>query len=635
MSIRMLALGAFVAGAVAWSLPGTAATPAAAPSAAISAADPLQNVEFDVFLPIRNRDQLEQLIEQQQDPASPLYHQWLTPKSFAAQFGPTAASLARVKAALEAQGFKVTAVQTRSLHVSGNVDMVQRAFATHLDRVVRSAHAPRLVAKGGLSLPAVLAAENVVIPNFSPRPNARPHAVNLGAVVPDNRRSDHGGYYYNDLKQAYDYPSYETKVNGQTLDGSGAKVAILMSNDVLDSDVQAMFDHEHFSTTTGKPDPTLAGRVYVNGGAPFDPNASFEASLDVQQVIGGAPGSAVTLVDIPDLSDANILAGYLDIVESNAYDVVNSSFGGCELFYDAAYNGGVSYYGVLDTYDTLFAQGNSQGITFVASSGDSGGLGCPDTSYFSGDPNATPKFLPGIEQPADSPHVTAVGGTNLITTTPPSPQTVPPTLTSQYVGENAFGDPEIPYDPYGLGLNVSGGYWGAGGGVSAHFKSPRYQKLVDTRSRMRTVPDIGMQVGGCPGGISVLPCGTPRSYVIIWDGGKAYGVIGTSVSSPEFVGALALDIQLTGGRLGQINTYLYRKALEQTLFGGDEAPAAFRFYHRDIDGFDGYYKLNGEKTNYSYLIGNGTPDVRRLFGLCDFWSCQAEAAGDPQTPSNP
>jgi len=601
------------------------AAPGAGLSAFTVAASPQQTVDFEVFLPIRNKAGLEKLLADQQNPSSSSFHKWLTPAQFGAQFGPTAASVQRVEAALKAGGLQITTVHTRSLSVKGSVAQIQQLFSTRLNAVRQPGTAQRLVADGNFVLPAALTAEGATVVHFAGIPRAHSMAKNLGPVKPASRLGQYGGYFYDDLKQAYDYPSY------QKLDGTGANVAILMSNDVLDSDIKAMFDHEHFSQTTGKPDPTLAGRLLINGGAPFDPNASFEASLDTQQVLGGAPGAAVTLVNIPDLSDENILAGYLDIIESDAFDIVNSSFGGCELLYAPAYNGGVSYYGILDTYDTLFEQGNAQGITFVASSGDEGGLGCPDTTYFSGNPNATPKFVPGVEEPASSPHVTAVGGTNLATTAPPSPQTTPATLTSNYVSENADGDPEVPYDPYGLGINVSGGYWGATGGTSAYFATPAYQLLVPTALAVgkRGVPDIGMQVGGCPAGISVLPCSPDRSFVVIWDGGQEAGVIGTSVSSPEFVGALALRIQNTGGRLGNINYFLYDRALVQDLAGAGAAPAAFEFYHRNIPGFDGYYHTDYLISDYNFITGNGTPDVRKLLELGDV------AAGNPQTPSNP
>jgi hypothetical protein len=46
-----------------------------------------------------------------------------------------------------------------------------------------------------------------------------------------NRYSRHGGYWFDDLRQAYQYPSYETMVtvngNSQRLDGNGATIGVL------------------------------------------------------------------------------------------------------------------------------------------------------------------------------------------------------------------------------------------------------------------------------------------------------------------------------------------------------------------------------------------------------------------------
>ncbi len=223
-----------------------------------------------------------------------------------------------------------------------------------------------------------------------------------------------------------------------------------------------------------------------------------------------------------------------------------------------------------------------------------------------------------------------MGGGNLVTTTPPSPQTSPATLTSKYIAENANGDPEVPYDVYNLGSNVSGGYWGAGGGRSQIFTALPYQGLVDTGSPngKRTLPDVGMQVGGCPNGLAQTPCGPERSYVLTYVSGGLYGVIGTSVSSPEFVGAAAIYIQSTGSRQGNLNNYLYAQAAQQQG-GGSKAS-----YHlaNGITGFDGkWYNTGPSMGGYDYLYGNGSPRVSDLFGL----STSSNKIGDPQTPSNP
>ena len=94
--------------------------------------------------------------------------------------------------------------------------------------------------------------------------------------------------------------------------------------------------------------------------------------------LAGRPGAEVTLVSVPDLSDASILDGYAYIVDKNKFDLVNSSFGGCELEYTAPFNQGVDFTYILAQYHEIFQQGTAQGIiTFSASSGDEGALLCP------------------------------------------------------------------------------------------------------------------------------------------------------------------------------------------------------------------------------------------------------------------
>jgi subtilase family serine protease len=51
--------------------------------------------------------ELDELVEAQHDPASPLYHRWLTPAEYGARFGASAPDLARVTAWLAGHGFEV------------------------------------------------------------------------------------------------------------------------------------------------------------------------------------------------------------------------------------------------------------------------------------------------------------------------------------------------------------------------------------------------------------------------------------------------------------------------------------------------------------------------------------------------
>jgi subtilase family serine protease len=242
--------------------------------------------------------------------------------------------------------------------------------------------------------------------------------------------------------------------------------------------------------------------------------------------------------------------------------------------------------------------------------------------------------------------VTGVGGTNLVTSTPAS------ALEDTYIHENADGDPLIsPFDIFDLGSGgMTGGYWGSGGGVSQFFAKPTYQNLVATNNAThRTVPDISMQMGGCPGGILANPdfCNEQaRSFTEVFIGGSRAGLIGTSSSSPQFAGVVAYMIQLAGGgsssltpapgkpiapkgRLGNINPMLYSLAAKQIAAGGPAAPADKQYFHRQIVGFAGH-EVSKTALPYSEVLGLGTPNIINLLGLQG-----ATPAGNPGTTSNP
>jgi subtilase family serine protease len=108
---------------------------------------------------------------------------------------------------------------------------------------------------------------------------------------------------------------------------------------------------------------------------------------------------------------------------------------------------------------------------------------------------------------------------------------------------------------------------------------------------------------------------------VAWNG-ALYGVIGTSASSPEFAGLLALEEQNLGSRLGNINYLLYAQAASQQFGGGTVV------FRQGIPGFNGYYSTTS--SGYNMVLGNGTLHARD-FIFAPF----AAPAGDPQTPSNP
>jgi subtilase family serine protease len=602
-----------ILGTCSWmALTSTSAALERAVVGAPAAAD--RTVDFDIYLPLRDREGLETLLDALHTPGSAQYRHWLTPAQFDARFGPSKSTVDAITRELAAFGLRVTQAHTHSLHVSGPVSAVDAAFATKL-AAGRFASSGKevLVATAPLRLSDNLAAAGALIAHFS----GTIHMRNLGApradLVPQNRESPAGGYWFDDLKQAYSYPSFHV------LTGASVHIGVLMTPNFNPPDMDLYFGHEKVLT------PNIT-TFNVEGGAPFNAGEAAETQIDIQHSGGMALDASIVLYNIPDLADDSILAALTEIVELNESDVVNMSFGGPEAGYTPAYNGGVDMTGILGIYDDFFAEGNALGITWVAASGDWGALDIPAPACF----NATPPtpcgpMEVGVGIPAASPHVTAVGGTNLVTTYDASN---PDDLNSTYVRENAFDDPLIEDIFYGT--TATGAVWGSGGGISMYFAKPRYQKDVSQQflpreaKRWRTIPDVALEMGGCPGGTVYFQqfgtCAPDRSFDWVALGGVFAGYIGTSLSSPDFVGLTALKIQYEGGRLGNENYEIYALAAAQEDGSGP------RIFRQNIRGNNGVYTT---ARGYNLVIGNGT-----VVGN-NFVHSHLSPAGVPQTPSNP
>jgi len=618
---------------------------------ALPAVDETAITTFNVYLPLTHTDALDQLLREQTDASSPNYHHWLTPAQFKEQFGPDRSVVAQVSALLRAEGFTVVAEKTQSLEVQGPVSVVERAFSTKLENV-RSQNGSLVLGAVDrrFTMPVALKSLGAIIPEFSPYHEAHVHSArveSLAGANPLTRLSSSALYYPNDLKEAYLFPSFQTEVTPPggsgpvQIAGVGAHIGIVISSIILPSDLKRTFNSvldlnpsgtliQNYSGNSNLPVPTVSIRKVAGGSGPFNPQSgdAVEASLDTQMSLGTAPGATETLYDMPNLYSASIIAAYQAVDEDNIVDVVSSSFGGCELEYTAPYNGGVDYTYILTATHRLFQQGNAQGITFVASSGDNGAVPCLSTQFVNNPTNGT-NYVLGVENPADDPNVTAVGGTNLQTTATPGVN------DATYASENADYDPRLPAS-FQVGsetVTVGNNTWGSGGGISSIFPRPIYQSQVNTGSTTyRTVPDVSLMMGGCPSDadLSVQDCTMlPRSAVIVWFAGEPAAVIGTSASAPEMAGVIALAVQVNGGRVGNFNPTIYSLAQAQTAAGGINAPAAEQYFHEDISGNNNGYTVSPNQ-GYSLVLGNGTLNVKTFLGLQS-----AKKAGAPNTPSNP
>jgi subtilase family serine protease len=596
----------------------TVAAVAAVPSGQheVGPALPADVVRISVHLPLRNSAELDGLIENQSTASSPLYHHFLTVQQFRARYGASPASIAQAERFLRGGGFTIERASTQLIYAHANSASAERTFGVRLARLRGADGAIRIKATGPFAMPAKLATLHAAVGGLQATQVARPGS-HRAARQPGNRYSTQGDYWADDLKQAYDFASYHT------LDGHGVRVATIGASDFSSSDLTAYLQNERVGAVKGDlaPAPHVTHLAFA-GSLPFNPNSgdSFEADLDTQQVALTALGAALTGIAVANDDISNFLEGYEYVDETNAFDVVSSSYGGCELFWTAPYEDGVDLNGIREAYHDLFRQGNAQGTTFVEITQDEAGLVCPQAAYFNNaatTPPTTYKDIPSAAFWGDDTSVTAVGGGNLLTSYKKG------SLRSTYVSENAYSDPLIKLDPYGTGNLIGNARWGGGSGVSVLFAKPAYQELVDTHAATRAVPDVSFHVGGCPSGELIGPCPSNRSGDIEVFGGGLYGVIGTSASAPDFAGLLALKVQSQHSRLGNVDFDLYSLGRANDAF-------PYHFFRQGQPGDNGVVSFARGWKGYNRIYGLGTP-LGADFDLVPF----SPLAGDPQTSTNP
>jgi subtilase family serine protease len=257
--------------------------------------------------------------------------------------------------------------------------------------------------------------------------------------------------------------------------GQGQTIAIVdaYGSSTVQSDLNTFCSQYGIASTT----VTVVGTGGTNTGW------AQETSLDVQWAHIVAPRANIVVVQAPNNYTTSLLAA-VDTAVSYGATVVSMSWGGNES-------------SSITSYDSHF---NKAGVTFLASSGDSGR---------------------GAFYPATSPYVTTVGGT---------------TLT---VNANNTIAAEVVWD--------SSNGVGSSGGISAYESKPSYQQghagvtAVDP-GNARAVPDISYDA---------------TNYGIVYKG-TWYNVMGTSAGAPQWAGIAALinTGRLAGGLgvLGATNT---------------------------------------------------------------------------------
>ncbi len=231
--------------------------------------------------------------------------------------------------------------------------------------------------------------------------------------------------------------------------------------------------------------------------------------------------------------DADYSAYYA--IDNNLAPVISESFGLCEYFV------GINRMG-LYYYEVEAQKGNALGITWLASSGDTGAAGCDYHVQ-----TATQGL--GVSLPASVPEVTAVGGTEFNEGSGSywrSTNGLYGGSALSYIPETAWNDTAVS----------EGEIEASGGGLSAVYKKPSWQTGPGVpNDGARDVPDVALTASALH-----------DPYLIVTQGAVG-GVGGTSAAAPSFAGIIAVLNQYlvqnrvqTKAGVGNINPKLYSMA---------------------------------------------------------------------------
>ena len=268
------------------------------------------------------------------------------------------------------------------------------------------------------------------------------------------------------------------------------------------------------------------------------------------------------------------------IVNHATAPVVSTSYGSCEQDMGAT---------ELAFYNALWEQAASQGMSAFVSSGDAGSSGCNGGSDTSGSGRA-------VNGLCSSPYSTCVGGTEFNEGSN-SAEYWNATNTASY-GSALGYIPEVVWNE--SASNGGNGLWASGGGASAVYPEPTWQKRVSGTSAangMRAVPDMAM-TAACHDGY------------IIYENGSFWVISGTSAASPAFAGVMALVVQSKGGTgQGNANTGLY------PLANGAHNPFhATPSGNNSVPGVTGFSASGG---TYNLATGLGSVDAAQLVSAWD------------------
>lgn len=381
----------------------TQLAPGSAPvgSHALGSVPGSQQLQLSFVLPPSHEDQLQRLLGNLYDPASPEYHHWLRAGQFAQRFSPASSTVAAVESWLHGKGITSTSLSGFAINVNSAASRVSSALGTSFRRFRSPSGTTGYLAQQDPLVPQSLAGGQIVaivglntVTTFRPqnasRPSSRlggalqPHADGITPCLAAENAAGPGYYTLDEMGAAYGINSLLS--DGQT----GAKESI----GLYEVGASSASDVSTYATCFGLKNPVSVVGV-DGGGGPVGGGGTAEADADIEQAATQAPSASIISYEGP-----NTGSGPYDvwnaIVTADAARVVSTSWGLCEPLEGAA---------EIASFSTLFEEAASQGQTVLTASGDSGSEDC----YPSNSSTASE-----VDYPSSDPWVTAVGGTELL-----------------------------------------------------------------------------------------------------------------------------------------------------------------------------------------------------------------------------
>ena len=483
--------------------------------------------------------------------------------------------LAALRQWLESEGFRIKAVaRGRSfIRFDGTAQQVRTAFATEIHYYLAGG-VKHYANAGEPSVPANVAPLVLAIrglDDFGPHPHYVKYARPRTKAGPDYTYGGSNALAPGDLYTIYDM----TASYGWGWQGSGQTIVLVDASDVTASDIAL------YRTSFGLPATTVQ-TVQPDGDPGLVEGWQTEATLDLE-IAGAAAPYAQLLLD----ADLNVWNAVEDAIDNFRGQIVSMSFGECELYVGS---------GAAVANEAVAQQANAQGMTLVASAGDSGGAGCD------ADGSSTPVPLSpaaAVEMPASIPEVTGVGGTEFNE----GIGSYWGTTNSASGGTAKSYIPEVVWNDIGALDNI---LWAGGGGVSTLFTKPTWQTGTGVPADgHRDVPDVAFTASGAHDG-----------YVIAMDGAlstagsQPYTIGGTSASAPLFAGIVAvLNSGTYDDSSGNINPMLY------TIAAGSHGSEAFHDItsgDNRVENVDGSFYGYTATVGYDQTTGLGSVDVAQL-----------------------